>query len=61
MLGAAERYREMFGDEQGRIPATFQILYLAGWSPHESQQQALKPGSGEINLADALNAETKPN
>ncbi len=61
LLGAAERYREMFGDEQGRIPATFQILYLAGWSPHESQQQALKPGSGEINLADALNAETKPN
>jgi len=57
MLAAAEHYREMFGDEAGRIPATFQILYLAGWSPHASQQQALKPGSGELNLAEALNGE----
>ena len=60
LMAAAERYREMFGDDNGRIPATFQILYLAGWSPHESQQQALKPGSGEYSLADALAGETAP-
>jgi SAM-dependent methyltransferase len=57
LLAAVERYRDMFGDEDGRIPATFQILYLAGWCPHESQQQALKPGSGEFSLAAALDAE----
>lgn len=54
LLAAAESYRDMFGDADGRIPATFQILYLAGWSPHESQQQALRPGSGEVSLAEAL-------
>jgi NADH dehydrogenase [ubiquinone] 1 alpha subcomplex assembly factor 5 len=58
LFTAAEHYREMFGDVEGRIPATFQVLYLAGWSPHASQQQALKPGSGEMNLAEALNGET---
>ena len=57
LYAAAQHYREMFGDVEGRIPATFQILYLAGWSPHASQQQALKPGSGEMNLAEALNGE----
>jgi len=60
LLAAAARYQEMFGNADGRIPATFQVLYLAGWSPHESQQKALKPGSGEINLGDALNTETVP-
>ena len=33
---------------------TFEVLYLAGWSPHESQQQPLKPGSGQVPLGDAL-------
>jgi SAM-dependent methyltransferase len=54
LLTAAAHYCEMFGDENGRIPATFQVLYLAGWCPHESQQKALKPGSGEFSLASAL-------
>ena len=57
LLAAAEHYRDMFGDDSGRIPATFQVLYLAGWCPHESQQQALKPGSGEVSLAAALGGE----
>ena len=54
LLAAAEHYRDMFGDDSGRIPATFQVLYLAGWCPHESQQQPLKPGSGEVSLKTAL-------
>ena len=54
MLTAAEHYREIFGDESGRIPATFEVLYLAGWCPHKSQQQPLKPGSGKVSLKTAL-------
>ena len=51
---AAARYREMFGDAGGRVPATFQVLYLTGWRPHESQQKPAHRGSGAMRLADAL-------
>ncbi|SMH56441.1 methyltransferase domain-containing protein [Azospirillum agricola] len=54
LFDAARRYAELYAEPDGRIPVTFQILYLAGWSPHESQQQPLKPGSGEIPLGQAL-------
>ena len=60
LLRADAHYRDMFGDADGRIPATFQVLYLAGWCPHESQQQALKPGSGKVSLAAALGGENAP-
>ena len=51
---AAEIYAERFGQADGRIPATFEILTLTGWSPHESQPQPLRPGSAKMRLADAL-------
>ncbi len=51
---AAELYAERFGQADGRVPATFEILTLTGWSPHESQQQPLRPGSARMRLADAL-------
>ncbi len=51
---AAELYAERFSQADGRIPATFEILTLTGWSPHESQQQPLRPGSARMRLADAL-------
>lgn len=54
---AAHRYAEAYG-ENGRIPATFEMVFLTGWAPHESQQQPLKPGSAVARLADALHAET---
>jgi len=54
MFAAAERYAELFADADGRIPATFQILYLTGWAPAASQQKPLRPGSAETRLADAL-------
>ncbi|HEY9538896.1 MAG TPA: hypothetical protein VIS03_14990, partial [Kiloniellaceae bacterium] len=38
----------------GRVPASFDILYLTGWAPHASQPQALRPGSAAARLADAL-------
>jgi len=56
---ACEIYQENHGMPNGRIPATFQIMYLTGWHPHESQQKPLKPGSATMRLADAL-AKGKP-
>jgi SAM-dependent methyltransferase len=51
---AAAIYAERFGDAEGRIPATFEILFLCGWAPHPSQPQPLKRGSATHRLADAL-------
>jgi SAM-dependent methyltransferase len=51
---ACEIYRELFGDGAGRIPATFQILMLSGWTPDPSQPQPIRRGSGRVNLAEAL-------
>lgn len=53
-LKAAERYAERYADPDGRIRATFSIIYVSGWAPHESQQKPLKPGSAKMRLADAL-------
>ena len=50
---AAARYAEAYGVD-GRIPATFEMVFLTAWSPHESQQKPLKPGSAAARLADAL-------
>ena len=49
-------YGERFGDADGRVPATFEIVWLSGWAPHSSQQQPLAPGSAKTRLADALGA-----
>jgi SAM-dependent methyltransferase len=50
----AEIYAERFSDPDGRLRATFDIVWLSGWAPHQSQQQPLKPGSAKSRLADAL-------
>lgn len=55
-LRAAEIYAERFADADGRIRATFNILWLSGWAPHPSQQKPLAPGSAKMRLADALAA-----
>ncbi len=51
---ADELYRQRFGDMDGRLPASFQIIYLTAWAPHADQQAALRPGSARGRLADAL-------
>lgn len=51
---AAKLYAEKFADPDGRLRATFDIIWLSGWAPHASQQQPLKPGSARVRLADAL-------
>jgi SAM-dependent methyltransferase len=59
-LRAAEIYAERYSDADGRIRATFSIIYASGWKPHESQQKPLKPGSAKTRLADALKVEEHP-
>ncbi len=51
---ACEIYQERFSGPDGRVAATFDILTLTGWAPHESQQQPLKRGEGKVRLEDAL-------
>lgn len=59
-LRAAEIYQQRHGTPDGRIAASFQILYLTGWAPHASQQKPLRPGSAAHRLADALEATERP-
>ena len=56
LMRAAEIYSERFADADGRIRATFEMIWLSGWAPHECQQKPLKPGSAKMRLADALKA-----
>jgi SAM-dependent methyltransferase len=56
LLRMAEHYGARFTDSDGRLRATFEIVFLSGWAPHQSQQQPLKPGSAKTRLADALGA-----
>jgi hypothetical protein len=56
----AEIYGERFADADGRIRATFEIVWLSGWAPHPSQQQPLRPGSAQTRLADALGTREIP-
>jgi len=55
-----EIYGTRFADADGRIRATFDIVWLSGWAPHASQQQPLKPGSARSRLADALGTNEIP-
>ena len=54
LLRMAQIYAERFSDPDGRIRATFDILWLSGWAPHESQQKPLRPGSAQQSLAEAV-------
>jgi SAM-dependent methyltransferase len=55
-----EIYRERFSDRDGRVRATFEIVWLSGWAPHASQQKPLAPGSARQRLADALGTRELP-
>ena len=54
LMRMVEDYAERFADDDGRVRATFEIVFLSGWAPHPDQQQPLKPGSAKARLADAL-------
>ncbi|MCV6603335.1 MAG: methyltransferase domain-containing protein, partial [Cohaesibacter sp.] len=54
LMRAAEIYQSDFSDEDGRIRASFQILSISGWAPHESQQKPLQPGSAKTHFSNVL-------
>ena len=56
LLRAAEIYAQKFSDPDGRVRATIEIVWLSGWTPHESQQKPLAPGSAQVRLEDAVKA-----
>ena len=60
ILRMADIYAHRFADSDGRIRATFDIVWLSGWAPHPDQQQPLKPGSAKMRLADALGTREFP-
>lgn len=53
---AASRYAAAYAEPGGRVRASFDMVWLTGWKPHESQQKPLRPGSAAARLADALGA-----
>ena len=57
---AARHYAAAFGREDGRIPASFEMIVLTGWAPDETQPRPLRPGSARTRLADALGVEETP-
>jgi len=54
LMRAMEVYAARFADPDGKVRASFDVIWLSGWSPHHSQQQPLRPGSAITRLADAL-------
>ena len=47
-------YHEIYGDDDGRLPVTFELVYLMGWAPHPDQQKPLRPGSAKVNLTEVF-------
>jgi SAM-dependent methyltransferase len=61
VFAAAEAiYRTGFATPEGHLQATFELQFLTGWAPHESQQTPLRPGSAKARLADALRVPERP-
>ena len=60
LRAALAHYAAKHSDADGRLRATFDIVYLTGWAPHESQQKPLKPGSAKARLAEALGTAEHP-
>ena len=56
IIEAARLYAERFSDPDGRIRASFELIWFSGWAPHPDQQKPLKPGSAQMRLSDALKA-----
>lgn len=51
---AQEIYIKNFSREDGAIAATFEIIWISAWAPHEAQQKPAKPGSAQVSLASVL-------
>ncbi len=60
LLRAMELYQQYYGDADGRVTATFELITLTGWAPDDSQQKPLRPGSAMSSLAAALGTDENP-
>jgi NADH dehydrogenase [ubiquinone] 1 alpha subcomplex assembly factor 5 len=60
LFRAVELYRQIYGNADGRVPATFQVVFLTAWAPDASQPQPLPPGSAVSRLGDALGTREIP-
>jgi len=56
LMRAAQIYAERYSDPDGRLRATFDLIWLSGWAPHASQQKPAARGSGQVSLATVLGA-----
>ena len=54
LKSAIDAYPTLSATKDSRIAATMEIVWMVGWSPHESQQKPLKPGSAQISLSKFL-------
>ena len=61
MLANEGIYRELHGNEDGSLPATFRIIYMIGWTEGEGQPEPLTRGSGQINMKDFLEGQRTNN
>lgn len=52
MLAAAAVYREMYRNEDGSVPATYQIYHMIGWKYHDSQARPAERGSATVSFGD---------
>lgn len=59
LFRAAALYQERYGMADGRVPASFEVIYLHGWAPHPSQRKPLRPGAATTRLAAALGGEER--
>lgn len=60
LMRMAEIYTRRFADPDGRLRATFEIVWLSGWAPDPTQQKPLQPGSAKMRLAEALGTREIP-
>jgi SAM-dependent methyltransferase len=58
MLRMAQIYAERFADSDGRLRATFDVIWLSGWAPHPSQPKPLRPGSAKASLEEAVRGQS---
>lgn len=56
----SEIYADRFSDSDGRVRASFDVVWLSGWAPAANQPKPLKPGSGKFSLADAVKQSQHP-
>jgi len=57
LMAAVEQYMTDHAGPDGRVPATFDVLFIAAWTPSANQQKPMVRGSGEIDLGDFLNSQ----